>query len=73
MRRRPHRKGVTVQLPLPDLLNNATTPTSGALEWSALDDEHRAAVVALVARLIAKIIAPHLAPPAAADEETHHA
>jgi hypothetical protein len=63
---------VTVQLPLPEFLESPTLG-SGAPVWSTLDDEHRAVVVAMVARLIAKLAAGHLSPPAAAEEETDHA
>jgi len=61
-----------VQLPLPEFLENSTTPESGP-GWDALDAEPRAMVVALVARLIAKIVVPHLRPSAAAEEETDRA
>jgi hypothetical protein len=41
--------------------------------WNTLDDEHRAMVVATVARLIAKLVAAHRTPTLAADQETDHA
>ena len=62
-----------MQLPFPEWLENPTPPESGAPGWSALDDEARAVVVALVARLIAKIVATHRPPPVAAEEETDYA
>jgi hypothetical protein len=73
MRGAPCRKGVTVQLPLPEFLESPPPPGSGAPVWSTLDDEHRAVVVAMVARLIAKLVAGHGAPPAAAEQEADHA
>jgi hypothetical protein len=66
------RKGVPVQLPLPEFLESP--PTLERLPvWSTLDDEHRATVVAMVARLIAKLVAAHPTPPAAAEQEPDHA
>lgn len=73
MRGAQGRKGVTVQLPLPEFLESPPTLGSGAPVWSTLDDEHRAVVVAMVARLIAKLVVGHLSPPAAAEQETDHA
>lgn len=61
-----------MQLPLPEVLESPPTLASGPL-WSTLDEEHRAVVVAIVARLIAKLVAGHRSPPAVADQETDHA
>ena len=62
-----------VQLPLPEFLESPPTLESVASVWSTLDDEHRALVVAMVARLIAKLVAAHRTPPVAAEQETDHA
>jgi hypothetical protein len=66
------RKGVPVQLPLPEFLESQPTLERVPV-WSTLDDEHRAAVVAMVARLIAKLVAAHLVRAAATEQETDHA
>jgi hypothetical protein len=67
------RKGVTVQLPLPEVLESLPTPEIVSPVWGTLDDEQRTVVVALMARLIAKLVAAHLTPTAAAEQETDHA
>lgn len=73
MRGAQRRKGVTVQLPLPEVLESPPTLESVAPVWRTIDDEHRGVIVAMVARLIAKLAAAHLAPPAAAEQENDHA
>jgi hypothetical protein len=73
MRRAQRRKGVTVQLPLPEVFESPPTRESVVPVWNTLDDEHRAMVVATVARLIAKLVAAHRTPTLAADQETDHA
>ena len=67
------RKGVTVQLPLPEFLESPPTLESVAVVWTTLDDEHRAVIVATLARLIAKLVAADRAPIAAPEQETDHA
>jgi hypothetical protein len=62
-----------VQLLLPDMFESLPPAESVAPVWSTLDDEHRAAVVAAVARLIAKLVAAQLTPTAAAEQETDRA
>jgi hypothetical protein len=62
------RKGVTVQLPLPEVLESPPTRESVVPVWTTLDDEHRAMVVATLARLIAKLVAAHRTPTLTADQ-----
>ena len=73
MRGGQRRKGVPVQLPLPEFLESVPTRQSVASVWSTLDDEHRVAVVAVLTRLLAKLVAAHLTPTAAAEQEKDHA
>jgi hypothetical protein len=62
-----------MQLPLPEFLESPSTPERVAPVWSTLHEEHRAVVVARLARLIVKLVAAHRPPTAAAEQETDHA
>ena len=73
MRGARRRKGVTVQLPLPEFLESPPPLESVAAVWTAFDDEHRVVIVATLARLIAKLVAADRAPLAAPEQETDDA
>jgi hypothetical protein len=62
-----------MQLPLPEFLESPAQERVAPPVWSTLHEEHRAIVVARVARLIVKLVAAHRPPTAAAEQETDHA
>jgi hypothetical protein len=61
-----------MQLPLPEFLESPAQERVAAV-WSTLHEEHRAVVVARVARLIVKLVAAQRPPTAVAEQETDHA